>query len=156
VKYRGIHLHGAHVDTLACVVLLRVLDLPAPAKELAATLRGLAASEDPGNRVAIAQVEAALAEMRSAAGAFARHRAELAGSDDGTAEPAVAAERASSVSPPSGHLTVVGVAERLGVSHEYVRRLCREQVLSATRIGRAWSIEETSIVEYEARRSTAA
>lgn len=155
MKYRGAVLRGAHVEPLACIVLLKVLEMPEVAPHLSAYLRGLSARAGQDSHPVIDQIDAALNEMRAAQREYTRSRAELDGSDVGTAEPARVEDAGGSVSPPQGHLTVTEVAERLGVSSEYVRRLCRDRVLSATRTGRAWSIEITSVVEHEAR-STAA
>lgn len=156
MKYHGVHLRGAVVQPLACVVLLKVLQAPEVAPHLSRYLHGLGLRPDRAGHPTIAQVEAALAQMHAAQEEYWALMAEPDGSAVGTAEPALAEAQAESVPPPSGHLTVTAVAERLSFSREYVRRLCRSGRLSATRRGREWLIEPGSVIEYEAMRSTAA
>lgn len=156
MKYRGMHLRGAHVEPLACLVLLKILQSDEVEPRLSRYMQGLAQTPDEKARSMRAQVDAALAEMRATVRELGEHDAELGSSGVGTAEPVGPGSPAESVSPPSGHLTVTAVAERLSVSKEYVRRLCRDTRLSATRRGREWLIEPGSVIEYEATRSTAA
>jgi excisionase family DNA binding protein len=52
--------------------------------------------------------------------------------------------------------TIIGTkeaAQRLGVTQQHVRDLCREGVLEATKIGaRAWAIDAASVEALRARR----
>jgi len=50
-------------------------------------------------------------------------------------------------------LSPAQVAERLQVSTETIRRLCRERQLKAIRIGRQWRIREQDLEEYLDRNS---
>lgn len=154
VKYRGVHIHGAHADTLACVIFLRLLERPEVAPHLADLLRGLAASSDPANRAAVEQVEAALAEMRDARARLAAHRDELKGCASATPQPVDAEAPATSVSSRPPRVLLVGeVAERLRCSETWVKRLCSSGVLSATKPGgRDWAIDAGSVAAYEAAR----
>lgn len=157
MKSHGMYLLSAHVDALACRVLLRILDEEPTAAKLEALVRGLAASPDPANREAAEQVRAAVAEMRSSWALFRDDRIDRLGFVDETTKPADLGGRAESGGESSsGHLTVAQVAERLRISTQYVRRLCGDQRLSATRRGRTWVIDSTSVDEYEAARSSVA
>jgi len=156
MRYRGVEIRGAHMDTLACVIFLRLLERPEVAPLLGDLLQGLALSADSGNRLAVEQVEGTLAQMRSARGELMRHRNELRGSAGGTSEPGKAEVRAACAASPPGTGRVAQVAERLGLSESYVKRLCRDQVLSATKSGREWVIDEASVVAYAEARSPVA
>lgn len=156
MKYRGAFVRGANVDPLACVVFLRVLQSPEVAPFLSRYLRGLALQPGGAGAPTIRQVEAALGQMHAAHAEYRRLVVDQEGFVDETTKPIAEAAKAGSASPPSGHLTVAEVAERLTVSQQYVRRLCSRQILSATHRGRAWVIDVGSVIEFEASRSTAA
>lgn len=152
VKYRGVEIRGAYMDTLACVIFMRLLDRPEVAPLLADLLRGLALSMDTANQLAVEQVESTIAQMRSARGELLRHRDEAEGSAGGTSEPVEATARARSAASSPWTGRVAEVAERLELSESYVKRLCRNQVLSATKSGREWVIDQASVDAYEAAR----
>jgi excisionase family DNA binding protein len=157
MRSHGVYLLSAHVDVLACRVLLRILDEEPTAAKLEALVRGLAASPDPANREAAEQVRAAVAEMRSSWALFRDDRIDRLGFVDETTKPAGrGCDAESRGESSSGHLTVAQVAERLRISPQYARRLCRSQSLSAIRRGRTWLIDATSVDEYEAARSSVA
>ena len=101
------------------------------------------------------QLRRALAEMRESARLRNLARAEI-GSGGGTAEPAGVAPGPELGAPPWIHLLRVSqVVERLGVSGSYVRRMCRDGDLSATKVGREWLIEEQAVADLLAARSVA-
>ena len=156
MKYRDAFVRGANVDPLACVVFLKVLQSPEVAPFLSSYLRGLALQPGDAGKPTIRQVEAALGEMHAAHAEYRRLVLEKGGFVDETPKPLPGTAEAGSASPPSGHLTVAEVAERLTLSQQYVRRLCRRQILSATHRGKAWVIDVSSVIEFEASRSTAA
>jgi excisionase family DNA binding protein len=152
VRYRGVEIRGAYLDPLACVIFMRLLERPEVAPLLADLLRGLALSADAANRLAVEQVESTIAQMTSARRDLMRERDEHRGSAGGTSEPQEpAAQTVSAVSPPRTS-RVAEVAERLELSESYVKRLCRDRVLSATKVGREWVIDAASVDEYEAAR----
>lgn len=102
------------------------------------------------------QLRAAVAQMREAGRQqLEAHRASQGwGSVDGTAELPVADDRASSEVPPWMHLTVDQVAGKVGLSESYVRRLCRNEALPATKRGRQWLIDSRVVADLETLRST--
>jgi excisionase family DNA binding protein len=68
------------------------------------------------------------------------------GSVGGTSEvPLRPADAQSSVSAPPRTVGVAEVAERLQLSESYIRRLCRDEGLSDTKVGRTWLIDEKSV-----------
>lgn len=156
MKYRNSFVRGANVDPLACVVFLKVLQSPEVAPFLSRYLRGLALQPDGAGEPTVRQVEDALGQMHAAHAEYRRLAHDRSGFAVEPPKPAAVGAGAESVSPPSGHLTVAEVAERLALSQQYVRRLCSRQILSATHRGRAWAIEAGSVIEFEASRSTAA
>lgn len=55
-----------------------------------------------------------------------------------------------------GRLSTRAIAERLGVSDSYVRRLAREGALDAELVGGVWVADEAAVASYQQqRRSTA-
>jgi excisionase family DNA binding protein len=53
-------------------------------------------------------------------------------------------------------LHVAHVATRLGVSHQFVRELCRDQKLPALRLGRRWRVRPRDLETFiEARKHAA-
>jgi hypothetical protein len=109
----------------------------------------LASSHVEENRVAAAELQRAMDSMREAA--RQRREREVGGSAERTTEPVGAESRGASSCPP-WWLGSRGVAERLGVSTEYVARLCRRGDLSGVQQGRAWAIDPESVALYEAAR----
>jgi hypothetical protein len=85
------------------------------------------------------------------------------GSEETSPEvPETRAQAAFSRCPPpvagTRWLSVGEVATKAGISRELVTRLCRDEVLVATRTGkrgRPWSIDVESVAEYLESRSTA-
>lgn len=140
----------------ACVVVQRALSEGDQLRRFEQLAAGLDASRDPENLLAAGEVRSWLASMREAAGQYrARQTGGVVGSAGGTSEPVSGAGGAESgVSPPSGSgiRRVAEVAEELELSESYVKRLCRDEVLSATKSGREWAIDAGSVAEYQASR----
>jgi excisionase family DNA binding protein len=67
----------------------------------------------------------------------------------GTAEPPACGDMASSGSTRQG---ISEAAECLGVSPEYVRRLCRNGTLTAVKVAAAWQIDPGSLAELAHQR----
>lgn len=52
---------------------------------------------------------------------------------------------------PTKYFSTTEIATMLGVSREYINRLCREKKLGR-RVGRNWAISRSSLNKYLARR----
>lgn len=115
--------------------------------------QGLMASPIVANREHGVELQLALKSLRESARQWDERTGH--GSDRGTAEPVVVVEGAQSSQPPGHRLTVGQVAERTGLSPEFIRRICDAGILSATQPGgrgTPWLIDETSANDYKARR----
>lgn len=165
MKYRGVHLHGAYLDTAGCLGMLRLLETPEVARLLAALIGGYARSPYELNQASAQDLEAFLADARDARARLKRHQTELDGSDEpesepvvharsGTAEPVATPSGAGSVTSQPGLVVVGLVAERFGWSESYVTRICRGEIpgrhLSAIKPKGKWLIRLESVEELEA------
>lgn len=125
------------------------------AAELAAALM---ADSDPEKRAAGEELREWLESMGEAARQYVERQGDgrRDGSERGTAELVVPGPAAGSDTSlllgPSAWLVVEEVAEALGVSTSYVKRLCRNRRLSATKAGGTWLIDPASVREHEMRR----
>ena len=140
------HLLGAHVPAVAALWLWRRVE---PEMRLAA--QRFEGNGQPGTARAL---RFAADELEEAA----RH-VQVAdfldrGSGSGTAEPRLAELVAQSRSVRQ--LNVTEVAERMGRSQSYVRRLCRDEALAARKVGeRAWLVDAASVDDFLTARSSA-
>jgi excisionase family DNA binding protein len=53
---------------------------------------------------------------------------------------------------PQPHPTIISVTEaarRAGITDRHIRRLIRDGVIQATRIGRAWLVDAESVAAYQ-------
>lgn len=146
----------AILGTRGCLLLMRAAQKPElfnlPA--VMAYARQLERAVDPDARLGAEELFVFFAELRQGAKDWSERW------DDGRVETAKASKSptpASLASPPWSHLTVAQVAERLGLSEQWIRKLCddTESVLSATRTGKRgrWRIDPESVAIYEATRS---
>lgn len=110
----------------------------------------LESSPLPENREVAQEWRRGLALMRESARQLGEQRDPVAA--DGSTATAVG--RAQAVSPvsPRGRLTVDQVAERVGLRPRRVRQLCAAGVLSATKTGGVWWVDEESVPEFLAAR----
>jgi excisionase family DNA binding protein len=69
----------------------------------------------------------------------------------GNAETEIVNDDGDSDRPPPSDTDVV--AGQLGVSARQVRNLCKSEALRATRVGRNWAIDPTSVEEYAMRNA---
>ncbi|GGW38164.1 MULTISPECIES: DNA cytosine methyltransferase [Halomonadaceae] len=49
------------------------------------------------------------------------------------------------------HISIDDAATILGISPQYTRRLCRQQILKAERIGNTWAVDSESVTRYKTR-----
>lgn len=114
----------------------------------------LAGSPHEQNRIEGRELVAALALMREAARELGERRRDVEGSDNGTTEHRVASVDGGSSRPPRMPAVIPArvVASRNRVSPSYVTRLCRDEVLEATKPGREWLIDAGSVSAWEAAR----
>lgn len=100
------------------------------------------------NRALALQLERAMAYLREGQ-AWHRGAVGRAISDRGSPEVGISGESAESNRPPPWGAAQAG--HYLGVSARQVRYLCESGALRATRLGRSWAIDPTSVEEYAMR-----